>query len=136
MREVLIKIWRSIFETWFPSISSLACKWSFPTIALAGPNRSSRKAGRFPVTCRPSPGELTENRPTLQAFSETFRESFRPSLRVVSDISGLRCVYYVVYYLDSILHRHQYMPSFGFKLPIFIFAAVSTLTQTAPGQPA
>jgi uncharacterized protein (TIGR03435 family) len=28
------------------------------------------------------------------------------------------------------------MSSFGFKLPIFIFAAVSTLTQTAPGQPA
>ena len=28
------------------------------------------------------------------------------------------------------------MPSFGFKLPIFIFAAVSTLAQTAPGQPA
>ncbi len=28
------------------------------------------------------------------------------------------------------------MPSFGFKLPIFIFAAVSTLAQTAPGPPA
>jgi bla regulator protein blaR1 len=28
------------------------------------------------------------------------------------------------------------MPSFGFKLPIFIFAAVSTLAQTPPGQPA
>jgi hypothetical protein len=28
------------------------------------------------------------------------------------------------------------MPSFGFKLPIFIVAAVSTLAQTAPGQPA
>ena len=28
------------------------------------------------------------------------------------------------------------MPSFGFKLPVFIFAAVSTLGQTAPGQPA
>src|SRR5579863_9879411 len=28
------------------------------------------------------------------------------------------------------------MPSFGFKLPIFIFAAVSTLAQPAPGQPA
>ena len=28
------------------------------------------------------------------------------------------------------------MPSFGFKLPIFIFAAVSTFAQTAPGQPA
>jgi hypothetical protein len=28
------------------------------------------------------------------------------------------------------------MPSFGFKLPIFLFAAVSTLAQCAPGQPA
>ncbi len=28
------------------------------------------------------------------------------------------------------------MPSFGFKLPFFIFAAVSTLAQTAQGQPA
>jgi bla regulator protein BlaR1 len=55
---------------------------------------------------------------------------------VVSDISELRCAYYVVYYVDSILHRYRYMPSFGFKLPIFILAAVSTLAQTAPGQPA
>ena len=39
------KIWRSIFETWFPRISSLACKWAFSTIALAGLNRSSRKTG-------------------------------------------------------------------------------------------
>ena len=28
------------------------------------------------------------------------------------------------------------MPSFVFKLPIIIFAAVSTLAQTAPGRPA
>jgi bla regulator protein BlaR1 len=28
------------------------------------------------------------------------------------------------------------MPSFGFKLPVFLFAAVSTLAQAAPGQPA
>jgi bla regulator protein BlaR1 len=28
------------------------------------------------------------------------------------------------------------MPTFGFKLPIFIFTAVSTLAQAAPGQPA
>src|SRR5229473_3482493 len=43
----------------------------------------------------------------LAGISETFRESFPPSLRVVSDISELRCAYYVVYYLDSILHMYQ-----------------------------
>src|ERR1700684_2481104 len=84
---------------------------------------SGGETGFLSVICPVSPwrlGNLPQSR--LAGISETFRESFPPSLRVVSDISELRCAYYVAYYLDSILHRYKYMPSFRFKLPIFIFA--------------
>ena len=80
-------------------------------------------------------GQLIEIR-ALQVFRKRSARPFPPSLRVLSDISELQCACYVVYCINSILHRHRHMPSFGFKLPVFIFAAVSTLAQTALGQPA